>query len=66
VLLDARAALVGNSPKGRRAAGRKQASGKAAANPKGRAKKPAAKPKKPAAVAAKAKTVRRIKATAAE
>src|SRR5664279_1022032 len=43
VLLDARAALVGKTPKGRRAAGRKSASGKAAANP---AKKPAAaKPK---------------------
>jgi DNA topoisomerase-1 len=63
VLLDARAAMVGNTPKGRRAAGRKTASGKAAANP---AKKPAAaKPKKPAA-AAKAKTARRTKATAAE
>ncbi|MGH6664390.1 MAG: topoisomerase C-terminal repeat-containing protein, partial [Pseudolabrys sp.] len=59
VLLDARAAAMGNSPKGRRAAGRKSASGKAAA-------KPAAKPKKPAAAAAKAKPVRRIKVTAAE
>ncbi len=59
VLLDARAAAMGNSPKGRRAAGRKTASGKAAV-------KPAAKPKKPAAAAAKAKPVRRIKATAAE
>jgi DNA topoisomerase-1 len=58
VLLDARAALVGNSPKGRRAAGRKQASGKAAA-------KPTAKPNK-AAAAAKAKPARRTKATAAE
>ncbi|MSO67708.1 MAG: type I DNA topoisomerase [Pseudolabrys sp.] len=65
VLLDARAAMMGNSPKGRRAAGRKQASGKAAANPEGRATKPAAKAKKPAA-AAKAKTARRTKATAAE
>jgi DNA topoisomerase-1 len=65
VLLDARAAMMGNTPKGRRAAGRKQASGKAAPNPEGRAKKPAAKPKKPA-VAAKAKPVRRPKATAAE
>jgi DNA topoisomerase-1 len=59
VLLDARAAAVGNSPKGRRAAGRKTASGKAAA-------KPAAKPKKPAAAAAKSKSARRTKATAAE
>jgi DNA topoisomerase-1 len=59
VLLEARAAAMGNSPKGRRAAGRKTASGKAAA-------KPAAKPKKPAAAAAKAKPVRRIKVTAAE
>ncbi len=67
VLLDARAAAMGSSPKGRRAAGRKQASGKPAANPEGRAKKPAAKPKKPAAIdAAKAKTPRRTKATAAE
>ena len=41
VLLDARAAMMGNSPKGRRAAGRKTASGKAAASP-------AAKPKKAA------------------
>jgi DNA topoisomerase-1 len=59
VLLDARAAMMGNSPKGRRAAGRKTASGKAAA-------KPAAKPKKPAAAAAKAKPARRTKAAAAE
>ena len=57
VLLDARATMIGNSPKGRRAAGRKTASGKAAA-------KLAAKPKK--AAAAKAKTARRTKATAAE
>jgi DNA topoisomerase I len=64
VLLDARAAMMGNSPKGRRAAGRKQASGKAAPNPEGRAKKLAPKPKKPAA-AAKAKAARRPKATAA-
>ncbi len=57
VLLDARAAAVGNSPKGRRAAGRKKASGKATAA------KPAAKPKKkPAAAAPK----RAPKATAAE
>jgi DNA topoisomerase-1 len=71
VLLDARAAAMGNSPKGRRAAGRKQPSGKAAANPPGapqaksaaRAKKPAAsKAKKPAVVAAKAKPARRTKA----
>jgi len=68
VLLDARAALVGNSPKGRRAAGRKQPSGKAAVE------KPAPKPKKPAAAAkpkktaaaAGAKPSRRPKATAAE
>jgi DNA topoisomerase I len=59
VLLDARAAAVGNSPKGRRAAGRKQGAGKKAA-----VAKPAAKPKKP--IAAKAKTARRPKATAAE
>ncbi|MEP7031791.1 MAG: DNA topoisomerase, partial [Pseudolabrys sp.] len=74
VLLDARAALVGNSPKGRRAAGRKspktaaKAAAKAAspepAIPAARAKKPAAaaKPKKPAA---KPKA-RGPKATAAE
>ena len=65
VLLDARAAMMGNSPKGRRAAGRKTASGKAAA-------KPAAQPKKPAAAKAKktaaasAKPARRTKAAAAE
>jgi DNA topoisomerase-1 len=59
VLLDARAAMMGNSPKGRRAAGRKQGAGNKAAA------KPAAKPKKPAA-AVKAKTARRTKATAAE
>ena len=59
VLLDARAAMMGNSPKGRRAAGRKTASGKAAA-------KPAANSKKPAAAAAKAKPARRTKAAAAE
>ena len=61
-LLEARAAKVGNAPKGRRAAGRKSASGKTAA-------KPAAKPKKPlaaAAAAAKSKPTRRTKATAAE
>jgi DNA topoisomerase-1 len=72
VLLDARAAAVGGSPKGRRAAGRKQPSGKPAANPpakpSARAKKAlaptstAAKPKKPAAVAAKAKPARKVKA----
>lgn len=63
VLLDARAALVGNSPKGRRAAGRKSAKTAAAseAKPDSRAKKPAAKPKKPAK--AKARTP---KVTAAE
>ena len=67
VLLDARAAAVGNSPKGRRAAGRKQSSGKTAEKSYARATKaaPAAKPKK-AAVAAKAKPARRTKATAAE
>jgi DNA topoisomerase-1 len=61
VLLDARAAMMSNSPKGRRAAGRKTASGKAAASP-------VAKPKKPkkAAAAAAAKPARRTKATAAE
>jgi DNA topoisomerase-1 len=65
VLLDARAAIVGNSPKGRRAAGRKRASGKAAASPAAKPKKPAvAKPKKPPAVAANAKPTR--KTTAAE
>ena len=76
VLLDARAAAMGNSPKGRRAAGRKQPSGKAAANPPSKAgasppakatataKKPAAKGKKPAAVAAKVKPARRTKAAA--
>ncbi len=58
VLLDARAALVGNSPKGRRAAGRKQASGKAAAAT------PAAKPKKPAAAKPKKAAARRGKAPA--
>ena len=66
VLLDARAAMMGNSPKGRRAAGRKNASGKVAASPAAKPKKPAsAKPKK-AAVAAHAKPARRTKATAAE
>jgi DNA topoisomerase-1 len=55
VLLDVRAAALGNTP--RRAAGRKQASGKAAANPPA---KSAARAKK--APAAKAKPVRRTKA----
>jgi DNA topoisomerase-1 len=55
-LLEARAAKIGNAPKGRRAAGRKNASGKVAPAP-------AAKPKK---AAAKAKPARRTKATAAE
>jgi DNA topoisomerase-1 len=64
VLLDARAAMMGNSPKGRRAAGRKTASGKVAASPTTKRKKPAAKPRK--AVAAHAKPARRTKATAAE
>jgi DNA topoisomerase-1 len=67
VLLDARAAQVGSSPKGRRAAGRKTTSAKAAGASKAktdsRAKKPAAaaKPKK-----APAKAKRAPKATAAE
>ena len=52
-LLEARAAKVGNAPKGRRAAGRKTASGKKAAAP-------VAKPNKVAA--AKAKPARRTKA----
>jgi DNA topoisomerase I len=55
VLLDARAAMIGNSPKGRRAAGRKSASG-------GKVAPAAAKPKK----AAKPKTPRAPKVTAAE
>jgi DNA topoisomerase I len=62
VLLDARAAMMGNSPKGRRAAGRKTASGKVAASPAAKPKKPAAKPKKAPAAAAHAKPARRIKA----
>ena len=68
VLLDARSAALGNSPKGRRAAGRKQPSGKAVANPPAKsaadAKKAAgaSKAKKPAAIAAKAKPARRTKA----
>jgi DNA topoisomerase-1 len=67
VLLDARAAMMGGSPKGRRTAGRKTASGKAAATPPAKPKKPAAaKPKKPAAATANAKPARRTKATAAE
>ncbi len=66
VLLDARAAMMGNSPKGRRAAGRKTASGKAAASPAAKPKKPAAAKPKKAAVAAHAKPARRTKATAAE
>jgi DNA topoisomerase-1 len=67
VLLDARSAMMGNTPKGRRAAGRKtaKAAGTSEAKPDNRAKKPAAKPKKPAA-AAKHKATRRPKATAAE
>ncbi len=55
VLLDARAAMIGNSPKGRRAAGRKSASG-------GKVAPAAAKPKK----AAKPKAPRAPKVTAAE
>jgi DNA topoisomerase-1 len=70
VLLDARAAMMGNSPKGRRAAGRKtaKAAGASEAKPDNRAKKPAAKAKKPAAAgtAAKPKRARAPKATAAE
>ncbi|MBI4367022.1 MAG: type I DNA topoisomerase [Deltaproteobacteria bacterium] len=68
VLLDARAALVGHSPKGRRAAGRKQGAGKkAAAAPAAKPKKPAAvRAKKTAAAAAGSKPARRTKATAAE
>ena len=66
VLLDARAAMMGNSPKDRRAAGRKTASGKAAASPAAKPKKPAAAKPKKAAVAAHAKPARRVKATAAE
>src|SRR5476649_426072 len=70
VLLDARAAMMGNSPKGRRAAGRKsaKAAGTSEAKPDNRAKKPAAKAKKPAAAetAAKPKRARAPKATAAE
>jgi DNA topoisomerase-1 len=54
-LLEARAAKMGNAPKGRRAAGRMSASGKAE-------KKPAAKAKKPAAAAAKSKSARKTKA----
>jgi len=52
-LIEARAAKVGNAPKGRRAAGRKTPSGK-------KATAPAATPKK--AAAAKAKPARRTKA----
>jgi DNA topoisomerase I len=67
VLLDARSAMIGNRPKGRRAAGRKNASGKAAASPPAKPKKPAAaKPKKAAVAAAHAKPARRTKAAAAE
>jgi DNA topoisomerase-1 len=76
VLLDARAAAVGNAPKGRRAAGRKAATGKKAEAPTPKreapvkpAAKTAAKPKKePAkpkkAAAANAKPARRTKAAA--
>jgi DNA topoisomerase-1 len=71
VLLDARAAMMGNSPKGRRAAGRKTskaAAGASEAKSDNRSKKAAAKPKKPAApdAAAKPKRTRAPKATAAE
>jgi hypothetical protein len=61
---------MGNSPKGRRAAGRKtaKATGTSEAKPDNLAKKPAAKTKKPAAAgaAAKPKRARAPKATAAE
>jgi DNA topoisomerase-1 len=62
VLLDARAALAGNSPKGRRTAGRRPPSGKLVEKSSARAPKrtAAAKPKK--AAAAKAKPARQIKA----
>ena len=66
VLLDARAAMMGNSPKGRRAAGRKTASGNAAAKPAAKPKKPAAAKAKKTAAAASAKLARRTKAAAAE
>ena len=66
VLLDARAAMMGNSPKGRRAAGRKNASGKATPSPAAKPKKAAAAKPKKAAAAAQAKPARRTKATAAE
>jgi DNA topoisomerase-1 len=66
VLLDARAAMMENSPKGRRAAGRKTASGNAAAKPAAKPKKPAAAKAKKTAAAASAKPARRTKATAAE
>jgi len=66
VLLDARAAMMENSPKGRRAAGRKTASGKAAAKPAAQPKKPAAAKAKKTAAAASAKPARRTKAAAAE
>jgi DNA topoisomerase-1 len=55
-VLEARAAKMGNAPKGRRVAGRKRVSGKAAASR-------TVKPKK--AAAAKAKPARRAKVTAA-
>ena len=66
VLLDARAAMMENSPKGRRAAGRKTASGNAAAKPAAKPKKPAAAKAKKTAAAASAKLARRTKAAAAE
>ena len=74
VLLDARAAAMGNSPKGRRAAGRKTAVGQSRGQPSGsaadeihadaRQEAPASRAKKPAVVAAKAKPARRTKAAA--
>jgi len=72
VLLDARAAALGNSPKGakgRRAAGRKTGAAKAEAKPDSRAAAaPAApaKPKKAAKPKASPKAPRKAKATAAE
>ena len=69
VLLDARAAALGNSPKGskgRRAAGRKTGAAKAEAKPDNRAPAPAAEKAKPKK-AAKPKAPRKAKApTAAE
>lgn len=65
VLLDARAAALGNSPKGRRAAGRKKGSTKSDAKTAARATKAAASEAKPKK-AAKPKAPRKAKVTAAE